>query len=68
MTNTMIAYWYRKIAAFTRIIDKYNHANDPLIATTNDAIRRIVEAATGLDDSDTQVDMPAVDMEGRAGS
>ena len=59
--SQMMIFWYRKIADFTRIIDKMNHSANPMVALFNEGIRRIVKEAEGYLSGVTETDeMPAV--------
>lgn len=61
MQVRIMADWYRKIADYTKILDRMNTTEQPVFAAVNEGIRRMAKEAAGyiVEITDTQ-EMPAV--------
>lgn len=70
----LMAWWYRRLISFTRVLDSLNHTEQPVFAAINEGIRRMCKEAIGYISEITPTEeMPAVetsvviyDAEGRA--
>jgi hypothetical protein len=57
----LMAWWYKKIIDFTKILDLMNKTNQPVFTAVNEGIRRMAKESIGYisEITDTQ-EMPAV--------